>query len=211
MFRQLPLHDLRKKLSVIVYLMNVRNGSMLLNSVHKSDISNARDLMIGPVMDDSNMTRRNSPPRRLQRLRKWINPDIITFSDRELIEMILTPVVPRRKTKFISKSLLKTFGSFFGVIEASAVDLMAIEGMGEDGIVALKAVRIAGTYMLQLAVAGPPKIQVDQLLTDPMLPAIEGEGGDPLLAISLPVLEISVLNKVQNGGRVACPYRHLPA
>lgn len=68
-------------------------------------------------------------------------PDAL--ADHELLEMVLFLALPRRDTKSIARHLIARFGSFAATIAAPAPDLLAIEGMGEAAIAALKTVQAA--------------------------------------------------------------------
>jgi DNA repair protein RadC len=63
-------------------------------------------------------------------------PDAL--SDYELLEMALFPALPRRDTKPLAKTLLKTFGSFAEVIHAPVARLREVEGIGEASINQIK-------------------------------------------------------------------------
>src|SRR6476619_8478087 len=60
------------------------------------------------------------------------------LSDYELLEMALFPALPRRDTKPLAKSLIKTFGSFAEVIHAPETRLREIDGIGDAAINQLK-------------------------------------------------------------------------
>jgi len=68
-------------------------------------------------------------------------PDAL--SDYELLEMALFPALPRRDTKPLAKTLLKTFGSFAEVIHAPVARLRGIDGIGEASINQLKLIAAA--------------------------------------------------------------------
>jgi DNA repair protein RadC len=70
-------------------------------------------------------------------------PDAL--SDYELLEMVLFPALPRRDTKPLAKSLLKTFGSFAEVIHAPAARLREIDGIGDASINQLKLIAAAAS------------------------------------------------------------------
>jgi DNA repair protein RadC len=70
-------------------------------------------------------------------------PDAL--SDYELLEMALFPALPRRDTKPLAKTLLKTFGSFAEVIHAPVVRLREIEGIGDAAITQLKLIAAAAS------------------------------------------------------------------
>ena len=64
------------------------------------------------------------------------------LADHELLELVLF-AIPRRDTKPIARDLLARFGSFAAVIAAPVVELTKVEGLGEGGVAALKAVHAA--------------------------------------------------------------------
>jgi len=69
-------------------------------------------------------------------------PDAL--SDYELLEMALFPALPRRDTKPLAKTLLKTFGSFAEVIHGAGRALCReIDGIGEASINQLKLIAAA--------------------------------------------------------------------
>src|SRR5258706_14865240 len=70
-------------------------------------------------------------------------PDAL--SDYELLEMALFPALPRRDTKPLAKTLLKTFGSFAEVIHAPVARLREIDGIGEASINQLKLIAAAAS------------------------------------------------------------------
>lgn len=82
-----------------------------------------------------------------ERLRKKLlecgdNIDIV-FADYELLELLLTIAIPRRDVKPLAKDLIKRFGSFAGVINASPTELFSISGIGETTVATIKIVRAA--------------------------------------------------------------------
>ncbi len=68
-------------------------------------------------------------------------PDAL--SDYELLEMALYPALPRRDTKPLAKTLLKTFGSFAEVVHAPVARLREVDGIGEASINQLKLIAAA--------------------------------------------------------------------
>src|SRR5947199_7682262 len=68
-------------------------------------------------------------------------PDAL--SDYELLEMALFPALPRRDTKPLAKTLIKTFGSFAEVVHAPVARLREVEGVGEAAINQLKLIAAA--------------------------------------------------------------------
>ncbi len=66
-----------------------------------------------------------------QRLTKKILLNSETLPDHELLEALLFSVLPRQNTNPLAHLLIRTFGSLKGVFEASAEQLMAVDGVGE--------------------------------------------------------------------------------
>lgn len=67
--------------------------------------------------------------------------------DYELLELLLMIAIPRRDVKPIAKRLIKKFGSFAEVINASIEDLQQIEGIKETSATILKIVKAAALRM----------------------------------------------------------------
>src|SRR5713101_5505683 len=67
------------------------------------------------------------------------------LSDYDLVEMALFPALPRRDTKPLAKTLLKTFGSFAEVIHAPETRLREIDGIGDASITQLKLIAAAAS------------------------------------------------------------------
>jgi DNA repair protein RadC len=67
------------------------------------------------------------------------------LSDYELLELALFPALPRRDTKPLAKTLLKTFGSFAEVIHAPETRLREIDGIGDASINQLKLIAAAAS------------------------------------------------------------------
>ena len=65
------------------------------------------------------------------------------LSDYELLEMALFPALPRRDTKPLAKTLIKTFGSFAEAVHAPVARLREVDGVGEAAINQLKLIAAA--------------------------------------------------------------------
>ncbi|MGQ9508012.1 MAG: RadC family protein [Thermodesulfobacteriota bacterium] len=63
------------------------------------------------------------------------------FHDYELLELLLTYGLPRRDVKPIAKALIKRFGSFSGVLDASERELLEVVGMGPISSILIKLVK----------------------------------------------------------------------
>lgn len=63
------------------------------------------------------------------------------LEDYELLELALQLAIPRRDTKALAKTLLREFGSFSGVFNASQARLAGIKGLGPTSIAHLKVIQ----------------------------------------------------------------------
>jgi DNA repair protein RadC len=70
-------------------------------------------------------------------------------ADYELLEMLLFAAHPRGDVKPLAKKLIKSFGSFAKVLQASPQDLEIIEGIGESAIVAIKVAEESSRRVLK--------------------------------------------------------------
>lgn len=63
-------------------------------------------------------------------INKFIN-NFEGFSDHELLEIMLFPVVPRKDTNALAHRILRIFGDLPGVFRATPKELMTVSGVGE--------------------------------------------------------------------------------
>jgi DNA repair protein RadC len=80
-------------------------------------------------------------------------PDAL--ADHEMLELVLF-ALPRRDTKPLARALLARFGSFSRVISAPVQDLLSVDGMGDAGVAALKAIHAAALRLLRAEVMDQP-------------------------------------------------------
>jgi DNA repair protein RadC len=77
------------------------------------------------------------------------------LADYELLEMVLY-AVPRIDTKPLAKALIAKFGSFAAAISAPRAELLAVEGMGDGAVAALKVVHAASLRLLKAELRDRP-------------------------------------------------------
>lgn len=68
--------------------------------------------------------------------------------DYEMLELLLTYVIPQRDTKPIAKELIEKFGSISGVMEASVEDLKNVKWITEKGAILFHMLREMNTKYL---------------------------------------------------------------
>ena len=86
-----------------------------------------------------------------QRLKdKFLASGLKGFHDYEVIELLLTLGTPRKDCKDTAKAVMKNFGSFQNVLEASSEELCQIEGIGPKNLIGIKLVKaVADRYMVK--------------------------------------------------------------
>ncbi|HEY4133693.1 MAG TPA: DNA repair protein RadC [Alphaproteobacteria bacterium] len=101
-----------------------------------------------------------------KRLRERFLRDEAALPDYELLELLLCLAIPRRDVKPLAKTLLKRFGSFAAVISAEPAALIAIEGVGEAAVSALKLARAAALRLTEADAKARPVVGSHQALVD---------------------------------------------
>jgi len=100
-------------------------------------------------------------------------PDAL--ADHEMLEMVLFLALPRRDTKPIARALLARFGSFANTIAAPRPDLLAVDGLGEAGVSALKVVQAAALRLARAEVLHRPVLNNWERLMDYLNAALARE------------------------------------
>jgi DNA repair protein RadC len=77
------------------------------------------------------------------------------LADYEVVELLLTLVIPRRDVKPAAKELIQRFGNLRSILDADPVDLAQVPGIGSVTPVAVRLVReMANLYLQQKAEYG---------------------------------------------------------
>jgi len=86
-----------------------------------------------------------------ERLRKrFLNTGIDSLHDYEIVELLLTFIIPRRDVKPLAKELLQRFRSLSGILDAPVSDLRAVAGIGENAAAMLHFIRpLCGAYLAE--------------------------------------------------------------
>ena len=83
-----------------------------------------------------------------ERLRKrFLEGGAKSMLDYELLELLLMIAIPRRDVKPLAKELIRKFGNFAGVINASVNDLMTVDGVKENSATILKIIKESALRM----------------------------------------------------------------
>ncbi|MBU6330985.1 MAG: DNA repair protein RadC [Bacteroidetes bacterium] len=108
------------------------------------------------------------------------------FHDYEVLEMLLTFIFRQGDVKPLAKELIKTFGSFSKVLDASVADLENVKGMGKASALSLHAFRETMAYYFQNH-AATDKEQITKMsaLVEMLRASIGHKPNEVLLAIFL--------------------------
>jgi len=88
------------------------------------------------------------------------------FHDYEVLELLLTYVIPRKDVKPIAKRLLKQFKTLAGVFDAEVEALQTVEGLGAASAQFLKLVRATHLEYLASELAEKPKLDSPDVVKD---------------------------------------------
>jgi DNA repair protein RadC len=89
-----------------------------------------------------------------------------TLADYELVEYLLSLVIPRIDTKPLAKRLIAQYGSLAALLSADPASISAQHGMGDKSTAALKIVGAAALRMLSEPVRELPILASWQSLLD---------------------------------------------
>ncbi len=102
-----------------------------------------------------------------QRLRsRFLQGGAGALQDYELLELLLTYAIPRADIKPLAKKILKHFGSFTRILDASPQALMEVAGLKESSAVLIRLVKALTEHYLKEEVLARPKISSLSALVD---------------------------------------------
>lgn len=104
-----------------------------------------------------------------QRLReKMLASNILpdTVYDYEVLEFLLSLAIPRKDVKVLAKTLLTTFHDLGGVLSAEPSDLMAVSGIKETTVAAIKAAYLCSQRVIKNRILKQPLINCWDKLID---------------------------------------------
>ena len=90
---------------------------------------------------DKKETEKNIHAGHRERLRKrFLSSGLDGFSEHEVLELLLCYAIARRDTNGLAHRLIDRFGSLSGVLDASANELMSVDGVGQQAAVLIKLI-----------------------------------------------------------------------
>jgi DNA repair protein RadC len=89
-------------------------------------------------------------------LKRFEDNGIASFADYEIVELLLTYIIPRRDTKPVAKQLIARYKTVWGVLNASADALTDIEGVGKKSALLFPLMNQVMAYCLKEKCADRP-------------------------------------------------------
>ena len=100
-----------------------------------------------------------------KRLRdRFFHSGISAFAPHELVELLLMLAIPRRDVKPLAKAMIARFGSLRAIVDAESEDLLAVKGVTEITVFALKFMRSLIPLYLQSPLTQSSLTNTPQLL-----------------------------------------------
>lgn len=122
--------------------------------------------------------------------------------DYELLELLLFFANTRADMKPIAKALLKRFGSFADVIAAEPRQLMAVKGVGEGAVAALKTVQAAAQRLVREEAMARPVLTSWQSVLDYCRAAMAHEAREQFRLLFLNRKNMLIGDEVQQKGTI---------
>ena len=80
---------------------------------------------------------------------RFLNGGPDSLNDYEMLELLLTYAIPMQDVKPLAKSLISSFHSFAGVMDASHQELVQVKGLGAHSATLIKLVKSCAEYYLK--------------------------------------------------------------
>ncbi len=87
-------------------------------------------------------------------LERYAKGELNALQDYEILELLLTMIIPRRDTKPMAKQLLARFKTISAVLAADPRELQEIDGIGERAATLLRFIRDTGSFCLKESFSG---------------------------------------------------------
>jgi len=97
------------------------------------------------------------------------------FHAYEVLELLLTYVIPRKDVKPIAKRLLAQFKTLAGVFDAQVQELQTVEGLGAESAQFLKLMKAAQGRYLESELAEKPKLDSPEVVKDWLRVKLQGQ------------------------------------
>lgn len=121
-----------------------------------------------------------------QRMReRYLKQGLQGFAPHEILELLLFYAIPQKNVNPLAHQLINRFGSLHGVLNASAQQLMQVEGIGEYAATFLTLVQGAAKQALRTKETDRAKLSTRQAAVDYCIRLLHGEKRELFYAICL--------------------------
>lgn len=133
---------------------------------------------------------------------RFLENGATALADYEVVEMLLFLGIPRKDVKPLAKELLKRFDNFSKLLAADKNELLAIQGMTQNAVCALKIVKEAAQRMMRQDVMGKPVLNSWQRLTDYLFATMAHEKKEQFRILLLDRKNNLIADEIQHTGTV---------
>lgn len=143
-----------------------------------------------------------------QRLReRFVKGGVEALQEYELLELILFMAIPRKDVKPLAKTLLKRFGSFSDLMNASIEELIKVEGISENTAAALKIITATAHHFMKSELMEQPVLNNWSRLMDYCQATMAHETREHFRILFLNKKNQLIADEIQGSGTVD----HTPA
>jgi DNA repair protein RadC len=122
--------------------------------------------------------------------------------DYEILELVLTTILPRRDVKPLAKALMAKFGGFADAIGAPIEQLIAVEGIKEATAIQLKVIEAAALRLSKTRLLNRPVLSSWNALLDYCAAAMARAPQEEFRVLFLDRKNVLIADEVQSRGTV---------
>jgi DNA repair protein RadC len=122
--------------------------------------------------------------------------------DYEILELVLTTILPRQDVKPLAKGLIATFGSFADAIAAPIEKLTAIDGIKEKTAIQLKVIEAAALRLSKTRLINRPVLSSWNALLDYCASAMARAEREEFRVLFLDRKNVLIADEIQSQGTI---------
>jgi DNA repair protein RadC len=122
--------------------------------------------------------------------------------DYEILELVLTTILPRQDVKPLAKGLIATFGSFADAIAAPIEKLTAIDGIKEKTAIQLKVIEAAALRLSKTRLINRPVLSSWKALLDYCASAMARAEREEFRVLFLDRKNVLIADEIQSQGTI---------